>query len=163
VIVRTTLAELNQPAHAVANPDIPMPAPAHTGGDPALPVRDVIRMAADAIHYLPVFDEHTERPIYLGAKPEVPPPISASSAMPRQAAALTGIADLSAATPEVDRGLTDALKLGPNLRVGVKVTLHLLALLFPRLALEAGKERVHVGMGEQVGRRGRRDTGHDAC
>ena len=66
VIVRTTLAELNQAAHAVTNPDIPMPPPARTGGDTALPMRDVIRMAADGIHYLVVFDDHSERPIYLG-------------------------------------------------------------------------------------------------
>jgi len=66
VIVRTTLAELNQAAHAVTNPDIPMPPPARTGGDTALPMRDVIRMAADGIHYLVVFDDHTERPLYLG-------------------------------------------------------------------------------------------------
>jgi hypothetical protein len=66
VVVRTTLAELNQAAHAVTNPDIPMPPPARTGGDTALPMRDVIRMASDGIHYLVVFDDHSERPIYLG-------------------------------------------------------------------------------------------------
>jgi hypothetical protein len=66
VIVRTTLAELNQAAHAVTNPDIPMPPPARTGGDTALPMRDVIRMGADGIHYLVVFDDHSDRPIYLG-------------------------------------------------------------------------------------------------
>ncbi|HXL59735.1 MAG TPA: DUF222 domain-containing protein, partial [Mycobacterium sp.] len=66
VIVRTTLAELNQAAHAVTNPDIPMPPPARTGGDTALPMRDVLRMGVDGIHYLAVFDDHSERPIYLG-------------------------------------------------------------------------------------------------
>ena len=66
VIARTTLAELNQAAHAVTTPDIPMPPPARTGGDTALPMRDLIRMAADAIHYLAVFDDHSDRPIYLG-------------------------------------------------------------------------------------------------
>ena len=66
VIVRTTLAELNQAAHAATNPDIPMPPPARTGGDTALPMRDVIRMASDGIHYLVVFDDHRDRPIYLG-------------------------------------------------------------------------------------------------
>ena len=35
VIVRTTLAELNQAAHAVTDPDVPMPPPARTGGDTA--------------------------------------------------------------------------------------------------------------------------------
>ena len=49
VIVRTTLAELNQAAHAVTNPAVPMPAPARTGGDTALPMRDVIRVASDGI------------------------------------------------------------------------------------------------------------------
>ena len=66
VIARTTLAELNQAAHAVTNPDIPMPTPARTGGDTALPMRDLIRMAADGIHYLAVFADHSDRPIYLG-------------------------------------------------------------------------------------------------
>ncbi len=66
VIARTTLAELNQAAHAVADPDVPMPLPARTGGDTALPMRDLIRMAADAIHYLAVFEDHSDRPIYLG-------------------------------------------------------------------------------------------------
>ena len=32
VIVRTTFAELNQAAHAVTNPDVPMPPPARTAG-----------------------------------------------------------------------------------------------------------------------------------
>jgi hypothetical protein len=71
VIVRTTLAELNQAAHAVTNPNIPMPGPARTGGDTALPMRDVIRMGADSLHYLVVFDNHTERPIYLGRQTRI--------------------------------------------------------------------------------------------
>jgi hypothetical protein len=71
VIVRTTLAELNQAAHAVTNPDIPMPPPARTGGDTALPMHDVIRMGADGIHYLAVFDNHTERPLYLGRQTRI--------------------------------------------------------------------------------------------
>jgi hypothetical protein len=66
VVVHTTLAELKQAAHALTNPDIAMPPPARTGGDTALPMRDVIRMAADGIHYLVVFDDHSDRPIYLG-------------------------------------------------------------------------------------------------
>jgi hypothetical protein len=66
VIARTTLAELNQAAHAVLDSDVAMPPPARTGGDTALPMRDLIRMAADAIHYLAVFDDHSDRPIYLG-------------------------------------------------------------------------------------------------
>jgi hypothetical protein len=71
VIARTTLAELNQAAHAVVDPDIPMPSPARTGGNTALPMRDLIRMAADAIHYLAVFDDHSDRPIYLGRQKRV--------------------------------------------------------------------------------------------
>lgn len=37
-----------------------------TGGGTQLPVRDLIRMAAHAYHYLCVFDSHSERPMYLG-------------------------------------------------------------------------------------------------
>ena len=65
VVVTTTLAELNQAAHAAAA-STPMPAPALTGGGSRLPMPDLIRMAAGAIHYLAVFDEHTGRPLYLG-------------------------------------------------------------------------------------------------
>jgi hypothetical protein len=71
VIARTTLAELNQAAHAVNNPVISMPGPARTGGNTALPMRDLIRMASDAIHYLAVFDEHSDRPLYLGRQKRV--------------------------------------------------------------------------------------------
>ncbi len=71
VIVRTTLAELDQAAHAVTNPDVSMPAPARTGGTGALPMRDVIRLATDAIHYLAVFDGHTGRPLYLGRQARI--------------------------------------------------------------------------------------------
>lgn len=71
VVVRTTLAELNQAAHAVNDPNVSMPSPARTGGDTALPMRDVIRMAADAIHYLAIFDEHTGRPLYLGRQTRI--------------------------------------------------------------------------------------------
>jgi len=66
VIVTTTLSELNQAAHAVNDKSIPMPPPARTGGGSALPMRDLIRMAADSIHYLAVFEDHTNRPLYLG-------------------------------------------------------------------------------------------------
>ncbi len=71
VVVTTTLNELNQAAHAVNNPAIPMPPPARTGGNSPLPMRDLIRMAADAIHYLAVFDDHSERPLYLGRSKRV--------------------------------------------------------------------------------------------
>jgi hypothetical protein len=74
VIARTTLAELNQAAHAVTDPAIPMPSPARTGGDTALPMRDLIRMAADAIHYLAVFDDHSDRPLYLGRQKRIATP-----------------------------------------------------------------------------------------
>ena len=83
VIVRTTLAELNQAAHAVTNPDMPMPAPARTGGDTALPMRDLIRMGADGIHYLAVFDDHSERPLYLGRQHRIATPTNASIATPK--------------------------------------------------------------------------------
>jgi hypothetical protein len=66
VIATTTLAELNQAAHAINNPSIPMPPPARTGGGTTIPMRDLIRMAANAIHYLAVFDDHSNRPLYLG-------------------------------------------------------------------------------------------------
>jgi len=71
VIVRTTLAELDQAAHAVSDPNVSMPAPARTGGTTALPMRDLIRMAAGALHYLAVFDDHTERPLYLGRQTRI--------------------------------------------------------------------------------------------
>ena len=34
-------------------------------------MRDLIRMAADAIHYLAVFDDHSDRPIYLGRQKRI--------------------------------------------------------------------------------------------
>ncbi len=71
VIARTTLAELNRASHAVTNPEVPMPPPARTGGDTALPMRDLIRMAADAIHYLAVFEDHSDRPLYLGRQKRI--------------------------------------------------------------------------------------------
>ncbi|GFG72820.1 HNH endonuclease signature motif containing protein [Mycobacterium botniense] len=71
VIVTTTLAELNQAALAAADESLPIPAPARTGGGSRLPMRDLIRMAAKAIHYLAVFDDHTERPLYLGRQKRV--------------------------------------------------------------------------------------------
>ncbi len=67
VIVSTTLAELDQAARACADASVPMPAPARTGGGSALPMRELIRMAAGgAINYMAVFDDHHERPLYLG-------------------------------------------------------------------------------------------------
>jgi hypothetical protein len=66
VIVTTRLAELEQAARAAHDPRVPMAAPARTGGNSRLPMRDVIRMAANSIHYLAVFEDHSERPLYLG-------------------------------------------------------------------------------------------------
>lgn len=55
VIVSTTLNELTTASgHAV------------TGGGTLLPMRDLIRMASHAYHYLAVFDDHQSRPLYLG-------------------------------------------------------------------------------------------------
>lgn len=34
-------------------------------------MRDVIRLGADSIHYLAVFDNHTDRPIYLGRQTRI--------------------------------------------------------------------------------------------
>ncbi|WP_123023311.1 HNH endonuclease signature motif containing protein [Mycolicibacterium stellerae] len=66
VIATVTLSELNQAARAVNDPSIPMPPPARTGGGSRLPMRDLIRLAANSIHYLAVFDDHSNRPLYLG-------------------------------------------------------------------------------------------------
>ncbi len=71
VIATTTLAELNQAAHAVVDSSVPMPAPARTGGGSRLPMPDLIRMAAKAIHYLAVFEDHTSRPLYLGRQKRI--------------------------------------------------------------------------------------------
>jgi hypothetical protein len=55
VIVSTTVQELESAAgHAV------------TGGGSLLPMRDLIRMASHARHYLAVYDQHTQVPLYLG-------------------------------------------------------------------------------------------------
>ncbi|HEX4392298.1 MAG TPA: 13E12 repeat family protein [Mycobacterium sp.] len=71
VVITTTLAELDQGAHAAVDSSIPMPAPARTGGGSRLPMRDLIAMASTAIHYLAVFDNHTERPLYLGRQKRI--------------------------------------------------------------------------------------------
>lgn len=55
VIVSTTLDQL----HSGAGFGV-------TGGGSLLPMRDVIRMASHAWHYLCVFDAHSERALYLG-------------------------------------------------------------------------------------------------
>jgi len=71
VVVTTTLAELNRAAEAAFDSLVAMPTPARTGGGSRLPMRDLIRMASKAIHYLAVFDDHSERPLYLGRQKRV--------------------------------------------------------------------------------------------
>jgi hypothetical protein len=63
VIVSTTLRELTSGAGL-----------AMTGGGTRLPMRDVIRMARRAYHYLAVFDEHSNRPLYLGRSRRIATP-----------------------------------------------------------------------------------------
>lgn len=55
IIVTTTLQELQAGSGK-----------AHTGGGTVLPMRDVIRMATHANHYLAIFDGVTEIPLWLG-------------------------------------------------------------------------------------------------
>ncbi len=55
MVISTTLSELESgTGHAV------------TGGGTLLPMADVIKQASAAHHYLVVFDDHTEEPLYLG-------------------------------------------------------------------------------------------------
>ena len=63
VIVSTTLQELTSGAGRAV-----------TGGGTLLPMRDLIRMASHAYHYLAVFDEHSSRPLYLGRTRRVASP-----------------------------------------------------------------------------------------
>ncbi len=55
VIVSTTLQELSAATGRAV-----------TGGGTVLPMRDLIRMASHAYHYLAIFDKHSNRPLYLG-------------------------------------------------------------------------------------------------
>lgn len=67
IIATTTVAELEQAAAACVDPDVPMPAPARTGSGTTLPMRDLIAAAgAGALQYLLVFENHCQRPLYLG-------------------------------------------------------------------------------------------------
>jgi hypothetical protein len=66
VIATVTVDQMEQAARAMADPEVPMPGPARTGGGSSLPMRDLIRMGGNSVHYLAVFDGHSERPIYLG-------------------------------------------------------------------------------------------------
>jgi hypothetical protein len=63
VIVSTTLQELTAGAGRAV-----------TGGGTVLPMRDLIRMARHAYHYLAVFDEHSSRPLYLGRSRRIASP-----------------------------------------------------------------------------------------
>ncbi|OBI11443.1 maturase [Mycobacterium sp. E2327] len=63
VIVSTTLRELTAGTGRAV-----------TGGGTLLPMRDVIRMASHAYHYLAVFDEHSNRPLYLGRSRRIASP-----------------------------------------------------------------------------------------
>jgi hypothetical protein len=55
VIVSATLQQIHTAAGVAV-----------TAGGTLLPIGDVIRMASHAWHYLCVFDQHTDRPLYLG-------------------------------------------------------------------------------------------------
>jgi Domain of unknown function (DUF222) len=67
VIATTTVQHLEQAAKALVDPSVAMPPAARTGGGSRLPMRDLIAMAgAGSMHYLAVFDDHSERPLYLG-------------------------------------------------------------------------------------------------
>ena len=63
VVVSTTLKELTSGAGQAV-----------TGGGTLLPMRDVIRMARHAYHYLAVFDDHRSRPLYLGRSRRIASP-----------------------------------------------------------------------------------------
>lgn len=65
VIATTKLDDLDQAIRALDDPDIPMPPAAYTGGGSRLSYRDLIAMAAGSIHYLAIFDNHSDRPLYL--------------------------------------------------------------------------------------------------
>jgi hypothetical protein len=63
VIVSTTLKELTDGAGVAV-----------TGGGTLLPMRDLIRMSSHAYHYLAVFDDHQNRPLYLGRSRRIASP-----------------------------------------------------------------------------------------
>lgn len=63
VVVSTTLQDLTAATGRAV-----------TGGGTVLPMRDVIRMARHAYHYLAVFDGHSDRPIYLGRSRRIASP-----------------------------------------------------------------------------------------
>jgi Domain of unknown function (DUF222)/HNH endonuclease len=63
VVVSTTLQELTAATGQAV-----------TGGGTLLPMSDVIRMASHAYHYLAVFDDHQNRPLYLGRSHRIASP-----------------------------------------------------------------------------------------
>ncbi|UXA08775.1 HNH endonuclease [Mycobacterium sp. SMC-2] len=63
VIVSTTLQELTS-----------CTGQAVTGSGNVVPMRDLIRMASHAYHYLAVFDQHSSRPLYLGRSRRIATP-----------------------------------------------------------------------------------------
>jgi hypothetical protein len=63
VVVSTTLKELTAGAGFAV-----------TGGGTLLPMRDLIRMASHAYHYLAVFEDHQSRPLYLGRSRRIASP-----------------------------------------------------------------------------------------
>ncbi|MCV7014621.1 DUF222 domain-containing protein [Mycolicibacterium madagascariense] len=78
-------AAVSQPAPPSAPSPAPTPAPppaprpatsrtAVTAGGTVLPMRDVIRMASHAYHYLTVFDRHTNEVLYCGRTKRIAPP-----------------------------------------------------------------------------------------
>src|ERR1700732_5497978 len=83
-----------------------------------------------------------------------------ASAMPDQSRA-AGRRGPAASIPEVNQRLTDTLQVGFSLRGGVEVVLYVVGDRALRLPLEPGEKCVHVGMAEQVARRGRGHTGRD--
>lgn len=89
VIATTTLAELDRAAHAAADESTPMSPPARTGGGPALPMPELIRMAAKgSTTWRYSTTTPADRCIWAG-KSVLPPPTRDSSAMPATAAAPT--------------------------------------------------------------------------
>ena len=63
IVVTTTLQELHRGAGR-----------AYTGGNTWLPMRDLMRMASHAWHYLAVFSEHTNMALYLGRTKRIASP-----------------------------------------------------------------------------------------
>ena len=63
VIVSATLQQLQSAAGEAV-----------TAGGTLLPIRDVMRMAGHSYHYLAIFDQHTERALYLGRSKRIASP-----------------------------------------------------------------------------------------